>query len=91
MIRLPTSDEEEARIGETFAGDDEITEDLANQTRFRDEDDDDIPPPVQKQTKQKVNMNEEDFFDVSDGEDEEGLRNERTTVPDEGTKAWRRE
>src|SRR5271169_6353750 len=46
MIRLPTSDEEAARIGEAFPdSDDNFDDSPDNETRFHDEDDD-IPPPV---------------------------------------------
>jgi len=84
MIRLPTSDEEAARMGETFPDNDSDEE--AAQT-FHDEDDD-IPPPVPNvhEGRIKVQENEEDFFDVSDDEDE--VEQVRPTS-DEGTKAWR--
>ena len=85
MIRLPTSEEEAARMGETFLDDnsDEIPD---NEHPFHDEEDDDIPPPVTASVntkKVKMTENEEDFFDVSDGEEDTDVR------PDEGTKAWR--
>ena len=86
MIRLPTSEEEAARMGETFPDDDDSDEIVANDQRFRDEDDDDIPPPVTTSVntkKLKMTENEEDFFDVSDGEEDVDVRQ------DEGTKAWR--
>jgi len=80
MIRLPTSDEEAARMGETFPEND--NDEDAAQT-FHDEDDD-IPPPVASVPGRiKVQENEEDFFDVSDTEEEVRPTN------DEGTKAWR--
>lgn len=87
MIRLPTSEEEAARMGETFPDDDETPD---NERRFHDEDDDDIPPPVILPTlnkKFKVPENEEDFFDVSDAEEEEVIT--KDIQQEEGTKAWR--
>ena len=86
MIRLPTSEEEAARMGETFLDDDNSDEIVDNEQRFHDEDDDDIPPPVTalvNAKKVKITENEEDFFDVSDGEEDVDVRQ------DEGTKAWR--
>jgi hypothetical protein len=85
VIRLPTSEEEEAHMGETFPEDD--IEGLPHERNFHDEDDD-IPPVVPSSRKVKVTENEEDFFDVSDDEEEE----EEVVKPaaqDEGTKAWR--
>ena len=86
MIRLPTSEEEAARMGETFLEDDNSDETPDNEHRFRDEDDNDIPPPVTASAdtkKVKLTENEEDFFDVSDDEEDIDVR------PDEGTKVWR--
>lgn len=80
MIRLPTEDEA-AVIGNTFDSTDEDIE----QSRFHDEDDD-IPPPVPSKNPVKMSENEEDFFDVSDDEEEEQVR---PAGQDEGTKAWR--
>jgi hypothetical protein len=81
MIRLPTSDEEAARMGETFPDNDS---DEDGEQTFHDEDDD-IPPPVASVPgRVKVQENEEDFFDVSDTEEEQ-VR----PTNDEGTKAWR--
>jgi hypothetical protein len=92
MIRLPTSEEEAARMGETFPEDDEddTNSPPENERRFRDEDDD-IPPPVATNRKVKLTENEEDFFDISDGEDEENdeAGAQRGSERDEGTKAWR--
>ena len=86
MIRLPTSDEEAARMGETFPDNSDSDED-PRQT-FHDEDDD-IPPPVTGiPGRVKVQENEEDFFDVSDAEEEVDETVVRPTS-DEGTKAWR--
>jgi len=85
MIRLPTSEEEAARMGETFLDDDNSDEIPNNEHHFHDEEDDDIPPPVTTSVetkKVKMTENEEDFFDVSDGEEDTDVR------PDEGTKAW---
>jgi hypothetical protein len=91
MIRLPTSDEEAARIGETFADSDEDSERLPNNdNHFRDEDDD-IPPPVNapmNTKKIKMTENEEDFFAASEGEDEEEEQEQREAHGDEGTAAW---
>jgi hypothetical protein len=88
MIRLPTSDEEAARMGETFPDDEnDSIESPDNERHFHDEDDD-IPPPVANNKKIKVAENEEDFFDVSDGE-EEGVAVAGDGRQDEGTKAWR--
>ena len=92
MIRLPTSEEEEARIGETFLEEDEDNIDSRpeNERRFRDEDDD-IPPPVTTSKKIKLTENEEDFFDVSDDEDDEenGTSARSSSGQDEGIKPWR--
>jgi hypothetical protein len=92
MIRLPTSEEEASRMGETFLDDDEDGIDSApqNERQFRDEDDD-IPPPVATNRKVKMTENEEDFFDVSDGEDEEenGADAQASSGNDDGTEAWR--
>ena len=91
MIRLPTSDEEAVRIGETFADSDEDSERLpSNGNRFRDEDDD-IPPPVhasENPRKIKMTENEDNFFDVSDGEDDEEEQEPRQMHGDEATTAW---
>jgi hypothetical protein len=66
LIRLPTSEEEASRIVETF---DINSDEEPDEGRFRDEDDD-IPPTVASRQKVKVQEDEEDFFDVSDDEDE---------------------
>jgi hypothetical protein len=88
MIRLPSSEEEAARMGETFPDDEnDSIESPDNERHFHDEDDD-IPPPVANNKKIKVVENEEDFFDVSDGE-EEGVAVAGDGRQDEGTKAWR--
>jgi hypothetical protein len=74
MIRLPTSEEEAAHMGDTFA--DDNFENISEEQRFHDEDDD-IPPPVASSTNtRKVHMdgNEQEFFDVSDVEEEEDVR-----------------
>jgi hypothetical protein len=89
MIRLPTSDEEAAHIGETFSSNSaedppQPFHDEPHEARFHD-DDDDIPPVVPKQTV-KLQENEEDFFDVSDDEDENEVR---PAGQDDGTNAWR--
>ena len=86
MIRLPTSDEEAAHMGETFP-DDNSDEHIVDPNRFRDEDDDDIPPPVTPAKNRKVatTQNEEDVFDVvSDDEDEVPAGQES-----DWNKAWR--
>lgn len=94
MIRLPSSDEEAARMGETFAGSDEDSERLPSiENRFRDDDDDDIPPPANGSMdpkKVKMTESEEDFFDVSDGEDEDEEQEPREGHRDEATNAWGR-
>jgi hypothetical protein len=77
MIRLPTSEEEAAHMGETFQ------DDNSDEAEFHDEDDD-IPPAVKGI---KATENEEDFFSVSDDEEEE--ETSRPATNDEGTKAWR--
>jgi hypothetical protein len=84
MIRLPTSEEEEAHMGETFPEDD--IDDVSHERNFHDEDDD-IPPVVPSSRKVKMTENEEDFFDVSDDEEEEEVV--KPAAQDEGTKAWR--
>jgi len=92
MIRLPTSDEEEAHIGETFSSNSDedhqqpFHDDEPHESPFHDEDDD-IPPavPLPKRTV-KLQENEQDFFDVSDDDDDEEVR---PAGQDEGTKAWR--
>jgi hypothetical protein len=93
MIRLPNSDEGAARIGETFADSDEDSERLpSSENRFRD-DDDDIPPPANASMdpkKVKMTENEEDFFDVSDGEAEDEEQEPREVHRDEATNAWGR-
>ena len=88
MIRLPTSEEEAAHIGETFP--DDNSDENVEGNRFHDEGDDDIPPPV-KRSKAKMQENEEDFFDVSDGEEEEdgNFVNDRSSGLDEATKPLR--
>jgi len=86
MIRLPTSDEEAAHMGETFP-DDNSDEHAVDPNRFRDEDDDDIPPPVTPANNRKVatTQNEEDVFDVvSEDEDEVPAGQES-----DWNKAWR--
>ena len=87
MIRLPTSDEEAAHIGETFPDDDTSNDHAAaDQTEFHDEDDD-IPPPVAAVKNRKVatTENEEDVFDVVSDDDDD--------LPEGGesdwNKAWR--
>ena len=72
-------------MGETFPDDDELG---APEQRYRDEDDDIPPPATTAQSTKKVKMieNEEDFFDVS--ESEENISHVEVR-PDEGTKAWR--
>jgi len=91
MIRLPSSDEEAARIGETFADSDDDSERLpSSDNHFRD-DDDDIPSPANTSmnpNKVKMTENEDDFFDVSDGEDEDGMLEPREIHRDEATTAW---
>ena len=66
MIRLPTSEEEAAHISSTFLDDHSDEE-----GPFHDEDDDDIPPLAKPVDKPKLLENEQDFFNVSDGEDDE--------------------
>jgi hypothetical protein len=87
MIRLPTTEEEETHIRDTFPDDD--LEAAPPEHRFQDDDDDDIPPPVPNKNAKsfKLNRNEADFFDVSDDEDE--THPPTSTGQDEGTKAWR--
>jgi len=89
MIRLPTTDEEATRMGETFLDDERDSDDIANRPQFRDDDDDDIPPPASSNDRKKfirMTENEEDVFSVSDGEEEE--EEARPSGQDEGTKAW---
>jgi hypothetical protein len=61
MIRLPEQDVVEA---ETFPDSEDPHFD-------DDDDDDDIPPPVRQNV--KMTENEEDFFDVSDEEEETAM------------------
>ena len=84
MIRLPTDDQETGIIS---ASADTHDEDDLDERRFHDEDDD-IPPPVPSKQTFKAEENEEDFFDVSEGEDDE-VEDIRPAGQDEGTKAWR--
>lgn len=106
MIRLPTSEEEAEALNSTFEDDvDQHQHDLDHDdngmTNFHD-DDDDIPPTVGTGQGKKVKMteNEEDFFDVSDGEDEGqealptqsmglGAARRLSAGEDNATKAWR--
>jgi hypothetical protein len=84
MIRLPTSEEEEAHMGETFPEDN--FDEIPDAHNFHDEDDDIPPPVVSSNRKVKMTESEGDFFDVSDGEEEEVAK---PAAQDEGTKAWR--